>query len=74
MIASRASYSPDSRVRTSSCSTVLCSRSSSVSASAIESASLSSCGELDEHPEVVEPVLEPVEPVDGVLQLARAGR
>ena len=66
--ASRASYSPESRVRTSSCSTALWIRSSSASASASESASLSSCASSTSMLEVVEAALQAREPVELALE------
>ena len=68
MRASRTSYSPDSRVRTSSASTALriLRRSDSASAMRVRVALL--LGELEEHAEVVEPVLEVREAVEVTLE------
>ena len=72
--ASRASYSPESRVRTSSTSTALWIRASSRSASASASASPSSWPSSTMHLEVVEAALEVREAVEVALEQRRAAR
>ena len=66
--ASRTSYSPESRVRTSSASTAFWTLASSTSASASESASPSSLAELDHDLEVVDAAAELGDPVDLALE------